>query len=120
MDDDLNSVRTSPNHEADFERAANQERLKLLCSLCVAITALLVLVALLGVGVARWSDAKDVAAVVSPLAAVVGTIAGGYLGHQAGSSGREREAAERRELAHQLVRIATGGNGGPRDNTSDD
>jgi len=88
----------------DFEQARNDEQLKLRYAFWFALAALFALVVVFVIGSHEWSDdIQQAAAVISPVAGVVGTIAGAYLGHQAGSAGREREAAERRELLHRLL-----------------
>jgi hypothetical protein len=93
----------------DRTRATDEERLKLRYAFVVTIVALSTLIAILLIGARKWSNAKDAAAVISPIAGVVGTIVGAYLGHQAGSAGRERAAAEHREqtrIAQQLAAVA--------------
>jgi hypothetical protein len=93
----------------DRARASEDERLKLRYAFVVAVLALFTLVAILLIGASEWSGAKDAASVISPIAGVVGTIVGAYLGHQAGSAGRERAAAEHREqtrIAQQLAAVA--------------
>ncbi len=87
----------------DFAQARNDEQLKLRYAFRFALAALFALVVVFLIGSLEWSGAQEAAAVISPVAGVVGTIAGAYLGHHAGSAGREREAAERRELLQQLL-----------------
>jgi hypothetical protein len=93
----------------DWTRASDEERLKLRYAFMVAIAALSTLILILLIGATEWSGAKDAASVISPIAGVVGTIVGAYLGHQAGSAGRERAAADHREqtrIAQQLAAVA--------------
>jgi hypothetical protein len=93
----------------DRTRASAYERLKLCLAFWLAIAALVALILIVAIGAARWSAAKDVGAVISPVAGVVGTIVGAYLGHQAGSAGRERAAADNREqtrIACELAAVA--------------
>ncbi len=90
-------------------RANAFESRKLLFAFIVAVAAIAALILILLIGAWHWSDAKDGAAVISPIAGVVGTIVGAYLGHQAGSAGRERDAADKREcerIAQQLAAVA--------------
>jgi hypothetical protein len=93
----------------DRARANDEEQLKLRYAFRVAIVALLTLIAILLIGATEWSGAKDAASVISPVAGVVGTIVGAYLGHQAGAAGRARDAADHREqtrIAQQLAAVA--------------
>jgi hypothetical protein len=93
----------------DRKRANDEEQLKLRYAFWVVIAALSALVLLLLIGAAKWSGAKNAASVISPVAGVVGTIVGAYLGHQAGSAGRARAAADQREqtrIAQQLAAVA--------------
>jgi hypothetical protein len=99
----------SPATALDRTRATEDERLKLRYAFYVAISAISALILILLIGALEWSKAKDAAAVISPIAGVVGTVVGAYLGHQAGSAGRERDAAEHREqtrIAMQLAAVA--------------
>jgi hypothetical protein len=85
----------------DRTRATDEERLKLRYAFVVTIVALSTLIAILLIGARKWSNAKDAAAVISPIAGVVGTIVG--------AAGRERAAAEHREqtrIAQQLAAVA--------------
>ena len=67
-----------------------------------ATVAVLALVALALVAL-LWSNTDNAAKIVTPLGAVVGTVAGAYLGHHAGSEGRTREAAARERLEQALL-----------------
>ncbi len=108
---------TEPNNQPlanseialDRTRASDEEKLKLRYAFLVAIAALSTLILILLIGATEWSGAKDAASVISPVAGVVGTIVGAYLGHQAGSAGRARAAADHREqtrIAQQLAAVA--------------
>jgi hypothetical protein len=88
------------------QRASEHERLKVKCAFGVAIAALITLIVTLAIGAHEWSGVQDAAAVIGPVAGVTGTIVGGYLGHQAGSAGRERDAAEHREQARVALCLA--------------
>ena len=93
----------------DRARANDEEERKLRYAFTVAIAALLALIVILLIGATQWSDTTDAASVISPVAAVVGTIVGAYLGHQAGAAGRARADADHREqtrVAQQLAAVA--------------
>jgi TRAP-type C4-dicarboxylate transport system permease large subunit len=96
-------------HDSDYDRASREEEQKQRNAVTVALAALAALVLLVLIASWRWTDPKDAAAVIGPVAAVVGTVVGGYLGHHAGSTGRSRDAVERRELTNQLLRASRGG-----------
>jgi hypothetical protein len=75
----------------DRARANDEEQRKLRYAFTVAIGALVALI------------------VIRPVAAIVGTIVGAYLGHQAGAAGRARADADHREqtrVAQQLAAVA--------------
>jgi hypothetical protein len=108
---------TEPNNQPaansdmalDRTRASDEEKAKLRYAFLVAIAALSTLILILLIGATEWSGAKDAASLISPVAGVVGTIVGAYLGHQAGSAGRARAAADHREqtrIAQQLAAVA--------------
>jgi hypothetical protein len=100
---------TESEAATDRARANDEERLKLRYAFWVAIGALSTLILILLIGATKWSGVKDAAAVISPVAGVVGTIVGAYLGHQAGAAGRARDAADHREqtrIAQQLAAVA--------------
>ena len=100
---------TESEAATDRARANDEERLKLRYLFWVAIGALFTLILILLIGTTKWSGAKDAASVISPIAGVVGTIVGAYLGHQAGAAGRARAAADHREqtrIAQQLAAVA--------------
>lgn len=98
--------------DAVTDRAERAEARKLRYAFWFAVGSLATLVgfALLAF---HWKTADGAQKVIAPLAGVVGTIAGAYLGHQAGSAGRdregaarEREAAERARATAQAVALA--------------
>jgi hypothetical protein len=104
-----NKPRVELETALDRTRASDEERLKTQYAFLVATGALAALILILFIGATHWKDVKDAAAVISPVAGVVGTIVGAYLGHQAGSAGRERAAADHREqtrIAQQLAAVA--------------
>jgi hypothetical protein len=104
-----NQPPTESETALDRARANDAERVKLRYAFMVAIAALSTLTLVLLIGATEWSGAKNAASVISPVAGVVGTIVGAYLGHQAGSAGRERAAADHREqtrIAQQLAAVA--------------
>jgi hypothetical protein len=54
----------------------------------------------------HWKTADGAEKLIAPLAGVVGTITGAYLGHQAGSAGRDRDAAARERATDLAVALA--------------
>ena len=67
--------------------------------------AFVLLVAVLGIAVSKFTAAADVTAVVGSVAAVVGTIIGAFFGVQVGSSGKEVAEAGRSQ-AENAARLA--------------
>lgn len=88
---------------ADRAEAAEAKKLRYAFWFAIAALATLVALALLAF---HWKTADGAEKVLAPIAGVVGTIAGAYLGHQAGSAGRERDAAERQRATDRAVALA--------------
>ena len=72
----------------------------------VVISGLAVVLAVALFAINRWTDTKDVTAVIGSVTGVVGTLAGAYFGVHAGQAGRDRAEARKDEAQQQATKLA--------------
>src|SRR5262245_9325584 len=61
---------------------------------------------ILAVELGGWHDVKDVTTVLSPVAGIVGSLAGAFFGVHVGAQGKERAENERQTAQKQLLNLA--------------
>ena len=72
----------------------------------VVIAGLVVVLVVALFAISRWTDTKDVTAVIGSVTGVVGTLAGAYFGVHAGQAGRDRAEAQKDDAQQKLTRLA--------------
>jgi hypothetical protein len=84
----------------------------------VSLAGFGVLVATVGAGIWKWSNPEPVVMVLGPVACIVGTVAGAFIGFQVGIAGLEqseaaRQDAERARQEAETVALTLAASGDP-------